>query len=199
MAYLFIFIISFTFCFSEDFGAINNNYKKARIKTQARKQTSNKRICYIYVDINGRRDWNKYKYRLNTQIQNNRSHCKKYIIYKVIKNVNTRNIYTSNSRNNNRSDYDINLGVIVEENSNVDIEIYTEVKNSKIRNGFNEQKSNTGIVVKKDDTFTDISNREYKVNTKIKNSKVGSLGVMNEFGLNLTKEFLKNDEDDLFK
>ena len=83
---------------------------------------------------------------------------------------------------------------IVEENSNIDIKIYTIVKNSKLNNGFSEQKVNTGIV----DNSNDIDNVKYDVHSKIDNSEVGQQDYMSEVGLNAAKDFLTKDKDSPF-
>jgi len=185
--------------YSEDLGSVNLNYEKARIKAKAEQSSSTDRICYQYVEITNTREWNKRKDELNTYIQNNKNRCKKYIIYKEIKNVDTRG-FKSNASNNNQGDFDINLGVILEENPNVDIEIYTQVKNSYLQeNGIFGMKANIGsIVVKNSDEDVDIENRDLKAVSNIENSEVGQLGMATEYGLNKAKDFLTKDKDDPF-
>ena len=189
------FILLTSSIFAEDL--VNYSYQQSMIKAKAKKMnksnSSKRRTCYIYVNINGNRDWKKYKHKLNTNIRNNRSNCKNYVIYKVIKNVNT-NSYRTSAKNSSDKDYKINLGAIVEENSNIDIKIYTIVKNSKLNNGFSEQKVNTGIV----DNSNDIDNVKYDVHSKIDNSEVGQQDYMSEVGLNAAKDFLTKDKDSPF-
>jgi hypothetical protein len=169
---------------------MNNSYNQSRIKSLAKKNTRRGKTCYIYVDINGNRDWRKYHNRLNTKIRNN-TKCKKFIIYKIIQNVKTYRRFGNS--NNNNGEYKINLGAIVKENANVDITIYTVVKNSTLKEGtFSEQKVNTGIVIEGSD---DIYNKKYKSYTNIKNSKIGKQNVLEEYGLEMVKDFLKNDKD----
>lgn len=184
--------------FAEDLGGINLSYQKARIKAKAEKSSARDRICYQYVEITNTREWNKRKDELNTYIRNNRSRCKKYIIYKEVRNVDTRSFYSNAS--NHRGEYDINIGVILEENPDVDIEIYTQVKNSHLKeNGIFEMKANIGsIVVENGDENVEIENRDLKAVSKIENSEVGQLDMATEYGLNKAKEFLKKDKDDPF-
>lgn len=189
---IFIFIISSLS--AEDF-QVNYSYQKAKIKVRA-KQNNNRNsrnTCYIYVDINGNKDWRKYKHELNTNIRNTKSKCKKYMIYKVINNVKA-NFYRTNASNNLNTEYKINLGAIVEENADVDIQIYTIVKNSKLNSGMFEQKVNTGIVNKS----SDIDGVNYNVNSSIDNSTVGQQNYFSEKGLNMAKEFMDKDEDSPF-
>lgn len=199
MKIFFTLFLIYSFLYSEDLGLLNSNYKQMRIKSLAKKQSSNKRVCYIYINIDGKRDWNKYKNQLNTQIQDNRSRCKKYVIYKKIKNVKTNNWRTSDAKNNHSSEYKINLGVIIKENANVDIELYTTVENSSIQNGFFEQKANTGILVKSDDNDINTDNKNYKVNSTIENSNVGQNNFLIQKGIDMTSDFLKKDPNDPFK
>jgi len=171
---------------------VNYSYKESRIKSKVLNQTNskNKKTCYIYVNINGNTKWRKYKHKLNTTIRNNQNNCKKYVIYKVIKNVHA-NYYSTNASNSSNKDYKINLGAIVEENSNIDIKIYTIVKNSKLNSGFLEQKANTGII----NNSNSIDGVNYKVHSNIEKSEVGQQGFMSEVGLDIAKKFLKKDKD----
>jgi len=196
---IYLFISLITVLYAEDLGGINLNYQKSRIKAKAKKSSSRDRVCYQYVEITNTREWNKRKDELNTYIQNNKNRCKKYIIYKEIKNVDTRG-FNSNASNNNRGDYDINLGVILEENPNVDIEIYTQVKNSHLKeNGILEMKANVGsIVVENNDEDIDIENRDLKAVSNIENSEVGQLDIATKYGLDKAEEFLTKDKDDPF-
>ena len=185
--------------YAEDLGGINLNYQKSRIKAKAEKSSSKDKICYEYVEITNTREWNKRKDELNTYIQNNKNRCKKYIIYKEVRNVDTRG-FNSNASNNNRGDFDINLGVILEENPNVDIEIYTQVKNSHLKgNGVFEIKANVGsIIVENNNEDVNIENRDLKAVSNIENSEAGQLNMASEYGLNKAKEFLTKDENDPF-
>jgi len=185
--------------YAEDLGGVNLNYQKSRIKAKAENSSSKDKICYEYVEITNTRDWNKRKEELNTYIQNNKNRCKKYIIYKEVRNVDTRG-FNSNASNNSQGDFDINLGVILEENPDVDIEIYTQVKNSHLKeNGVFEMKANVGsIIVENNNEDVNIENRDLKAVSNIENSEVGQLGIATEYGLNKAKEFLTKDKDDPF-
>ena len=185
--------------YAEDLGGINLNYQKSRIKAKAKKSSSKDKVCYQYVEVSNTREWKKRKDELNTYIKNNKNRCKKYIIYKEVKNVDTRG-FNSNASNNNRGNFDINLGVILEENPTVDIEIYTQVKNSHLKgNGVFEKKANVGsIVVENNDEDIDIENKNLKAVSNIEHSEVGQLGVANEYGLNKAKDFLTKDKNDPF-
>jgi hypothetical protein len=175
---------------AEDFFSTNNSYTQSRIKSLAKKNVKHGKTCYIYVDINGNRDWRRYYNRLNTRIKND-TNCKKFIIYKIIQNVNTYRRY-GNSNNNNGT-YKINLGAIVEENANVDITIHTVVKNSTLKEGvFSGQKVNTGIVIEGNN---EVNNKDYKSYTNIKNSKIGKQNMLEEYGLEVVKDYLNNDKD----
>jgi len=184
---------------AEDLGSINLNYQKSRIKAKAENTSSKDKICYQYAEITNTKEWNKRKDELNTYIQENKSKCRKYIIYKEVRNVDTRG-FNSNAGNNNRGDYEINIGVILEENPNVDIEIYTQVKNSHLKeNGVFEMKANVGsIIVENDDEDIDIDNSDLKAVSNIENSEVGQLDMATKYGLNKAKDFLTKDEDDPF-
>ena len=192
---LFIFLFVSLCLQAIDLSMANNSYKKARIKTKAQKGVSTRGICYIYVNINGNRAWKERKDAINLDIRNNRSRCRKYIIYKVIQNVHTHWYNGVQSRNSNNSKYAINLGAILEENSDVDISIQTIVKNSNISRGFGAQEVNTGIVSKGD---TSMDNREYNVNTTVSNSRIGKKDEMTEFGLRGFQDFLEHDNDSPF-
>jgi len=187
-----IIALSYTL-YAQDFVVnTNDNYTRSRIKSLANNGYSRHgRTCYIYVDINGNRDWRRYHNRLNTQIRSS-TKCKKFIIYKIVQNVKTYRRYGNS--NNNSGEYKINLGAIVKENANVDIKIYTIVKNSTLKEGvFSKQKVNTGIVVEGDQ---DIDNKKYITHTNIKNSEIGKQNTIQEYGLDLAKDFLKKDKDD---
>ena len=191
--------------YSENLGDItlgdtNLNYQKARIKSKAKHSKSTDRICYQYVEITSTREWNKRKDELNTYIRNNQDRCKKYIIYKEVRNVHTKDRLGSDASNNNKGDYKINIGVIMEENPEVDIEIYTQVKNSTLqdRTLFSDKKANVGGVVIETDEDIDFDDKEIKAVSNVENSQIGNLDVFSEFGLNETKDFLKEDKDDPF-
>lgn len=177
----------------------NLNYQKSRIKSKAKHSKSTDRICYQYVEITSTKEWNKRKDELNTYIRNNQDRCKKYIIYKEVRNVHTKDRLGSDATNNS-GEYNINIGVIMEENPEVDIEIYTQVKNSTLqdRTLFSDKKANVGSVVIETDEDIDIDNTEIKAISNIENSQVGNLDVFSEFGLNETEKFLKEDKDDPF-
>jgi hypothetical protein len=183
--------------YAEDLVSTNLSYQKSRIKAKAKKSSTNDNICYEYVEISNTREWNKRKDELNTYIQNNKNKCKKYIIYKEVRNVNTGNAINNESG----SKYEINLGVILEENPDVDIEIYTKIKNSTLQNSydFTERKANIGsIIVENSDDDIDIDNRKLKAVAHIENSKIGQLNMGTEYGLNKMEEFLEGDKDDPF-
>ncbi len=185
--------------FAEDLGNINLNYQKSRIKVKAKNSSSKDKICYQYVEITNTRDWNRRKDELNSYIQDNKNSCKKYIIYKEVRNVDTRG-FNSSAGNNSRGDYEINIGVILEENPNVDIEIYTQVKNSHLKeNGVLEMKANIGsIIVENDDEDIDIENIDLKAVSNIENSEVGQLDMATKYGLDKASDFLTKDKDDPF-
>jgi len=188
--FLFLFLFLSSILFSEDL--VNYSYMQSRIKSKVRNKlnSKNKKVCYIYVNINGNREWRKYKNKLNTTIRKNQHMCKRYVIYKVVKNVHT-SYFRSSASNSSNKNYKINLGAIVEENSNIDIQIYTIIKNSKLNSGFSEQKVNTGIV----NSSNDIDGVRYKVHSNIKSSEVGQQSFMSKVGLNMAKKFLKEDRD----
>ncbi len=191
-SFFIISILFFSFLHGEDL--VNYSYQQSRIKTKAKqmhKSHKTRQICYIYVNINGNREWRRYKDRLNTTIRNNQNSCKKYIIYKIVQNVHT-NSYRTGASNSSNKDYKINLGAIVEENANIDIQIFTIVKNSKIRNGFFEQNVNTGIV----NSSNNIEDTKYDVHSNVQNSKIGQQDYLSEKGLNIAVDFLKKDKDD---
>ncbi len=191
-SFLLIFVFILSSLHAEDL--VNYSYQQSRIKTKAKhvyKSRKTRRICYIYVNINGNREWRRYKDRLNTTIRNNQNSCKKYVIYKIVQNVHT-NFYRTNASNTSNKDYKINLGAIVKENADIDIQIFTIVKNSKIRNGFSEQNVNTGIV----NTSNNIDNTKYDVHSNVQNSKIGQQDYLSEKGLNIAVDFLKRDKDD---
>jgi len=185
--------------YAEDMGMVNLNYQKSRIKSKAEHSSSKDRVCYQYVEISSTKEWNRRKDELNTYIQKNKNRCRKYIIYKEVRNVDTRG-FSSSASNNNRGKYDINLGVILDENPDVDIEIYTQVKNSHLKeNGIFKMKANIGsIVVENNNEDIDIENRDLKAVSNIEHSEVGQLDIVSEYGLNKAKEFLEKDSDDPF-
>jgi hypothetical protein len=111
--------------------------------------------------------------------------------------VNTKNWRTSSAKNNGNNDYDINLGAIVRENANVDIELHTIVKNSKIQNGWKSQEANTGVVVNFNDNI-DVEQSKYKVNTQVQNSQVGKKNFIEQKAIDMSVDFLKNDIDSPF-
>jgi hypothetical protein len=194
-----LFVSICSILYAESLGSINLNYQKSRIKAKAEKYSAKDRVCYQYVEITNTREWNRRKDELNTYIKNNRDRCKKYIIYKEVKNVNIKNRLGSSSSNNSGSEYTINIGVIMEENPEVDIEIYTQVKNSTLQNiTFSTQKANIGSVIIEIDDEIDIENRKITAISNVEDSQVGNLDVFSEYGLNKTKEFLKEDKDDPF-
>lgn len=188
-----------TTLYAEDLGMVNLNYQKSKIKSKAKKSSSKDKICYQYVEIRDTKQWNKRKNELNTYIRNNKSKCKKYIIYKEVRNVDTTS-YNANASNNS-GEYKINIGVILkEENPDVDIELYTQVKNSKLKeNGIVEMKANIGsVIVENDSDDVDINNHDITAVSNIEHSEVGQQDMISEYGLNKITDFLKEDKDDPF-
>lgn len=184
---------------AEDLGTINLNYQKSRIKAKAKDSSHNDKICYKYVEITNTREWNQKKDELNTYIENNHNKCKKYIIYNEVRNVDTRG-FDSNAKNSNSNEFDINLGVIIKDNPDVDITVYTQVKNSHLKeNGISEMKANVGsIVVEDSGDEIEIENRELKAVSNIEHSEIGQLNFITQYGLDKTKDFLEKDSDDPF-
>lgn len=177
--------------------AENLNYKQARVK--AKSQSSHP--CYIYVDVNGNKDWDYYKQELNT-VLDEKNRCKKVTIYKIIKNVHTtRRGYIpklDDSKNSSSDEFYINLGVIIK-NSNANVEVITVVKNSKIGGGVKEKKANTGIVTSKDEFGEiDAENKKYKSTTQIENSRVGTKNILIQYGLEKGIDMLSDDKDNPF-
>ncbi|MEA2110925.1 MAG: hypothetical protein U9P71_02635 [Campylobacterota bacterium] len=181
--------------YSEDFGSVNSNYKQVRIKSKAKKHSSNSRICNVYIEIDGNNDWNEHKNKLHEDINECSPKTKKYVIYKIIKNVNTDWRRTS-ANNSSDCEFDINLGIFVDQNSDIDIEIHTVVKNSTLKDGYSKQKTNTGVVTKSSSGYGNFTDgAEYKSNTIIQNSEVGNNGFVEEIGMDMAKDFLQNDSD----
>lgn len=201
MRYIGVYLIVgiLTAIYAEDLGTINLSYQKAQIKAKAKHSSHNDRICYKYVEITNTKEWNEKKDELNTYIYNNQNKCKKYIIYNEVRNVDTRG-FRSNAQNSNSKEFDINLGVILKDNPNVDITVYTQVKNSHLKeNGVLEMKANIGSIVTEDnDDDIDIENRELKAVSNIENSEVGQLDIATEYVFNKAKDFLEKDNDDPF-
>jgi len=194
--YLLISLISIVS--AEDLGIINLNYQKSRIKAKAQNSSSQDGTCIKYVEIKNTREWNEKKDELNTYIENN-SKCKKYIIYNEIRNVDTTG-FNANASNSN-GEYEINLGVIMQKNHpNIDIQVYTKVVNSKLReNGILEMKANVGsVIIENDGDDIDEDNLDITAVSSILNSEIGQLDIASEYGLNKAKEFLTKDNDDPF-
>jgi hypothetical protein len=184
--------------YAESLGSVNLDYEKSRIKKKAENASSNNKVCYQYVEISGKQEWERRKDELNTYIRNNSSSCKKYVIYKEVRNVNTRGS-SSSASNNSQGDYDINIGVIMEENPEVDITIYTQVKNSTLQDGRNtHQKANVGGVVVETDEDIDLENIEITAISNVENSEIGELDMAEEYELDSAEKFLKEDKDDPF-
>lgn len=177
--------------------AENLNYKQSRIKTKAK----NNHPCYIYVDIDGNKDWKHYKKELNT-VLDGETKCKKITIYKVIRNVHTTRYgyipKPDKSKNSDNGEFDINLGVIIK-NSNADVEVITVVKNSKIGGGFRGKKANTGIVTSTDEFGdVDVENKKYRSTTRIENSNVGTKNMIMQYGIRKGLDKLSKDFDSPF-
>lgn len=188
--------------FSEDLSNLisNTNYQEVKVKIKA-KSKSNSRECYIYIDINGNEDWEEKKEELNIEIGNKKSKCKKIIIYKSIQNVNTGSNWKLSGRysqNSQNKDYDLNLGVIIKENSDINIEMVTVVKNSKIGSGLSKQEANIGIIVENDDEDIDIDNQKLSTSAIIKNSNIGKENSIIQEAIDTGIDFIKNDKDDPF-
>jgi len=184
---------------AEDLGMVNLNYQKSRIKIKAENSSPKDRICHKYVEITNTKEWNKKKDELNTYIRNTESRCKKYIIYKEVRNVDTTGFNANAS--NSVGEYEINIGVILQEdNPDVDIEVYTQVKNSKLKeNGVFEMKANVGsVIIENDSDDIYIDNQDITAVSNIEHSEVGQLDVISEYGLNEAKDFLTKDSDDPF-
>lgn len=185
--------------YAEDLGMVNLNYQKSRIKAKAKHASSKDTVCYKYVEITNTKEWNNRKDELNTYIQNNENKCKKYIIYNEVRNVDTTGFNANAS--NNSGEYEINIGVMLKEaNPDVDIEVYTQVKNSKLKeNGVFEMKANVGsVIVENSNDDIDVDNQDITAISNIEHSEVGQLDIATEYGLNKAKEFLTKDENDPF-
>ncbi len=183
--------------YAESLESLNLEYEKSRIKKKAESSTSSDSVCYQYVEISSKAEWDIRKDELNTYIQNNKNNCKKYIIYKEVRNVNTKMDFSRNK--NNKEEYTFNIGVILEENPDMDITIYTQVKNSTLKkSGSSEEKANIGSVVLENNEDVDIEDTKITTVVNIENSEVGNVDVFEESGLNDTENFLEEDKDDPF-
>ncbi len=183
--------------YAESLESLNLEYEKSRIKKKAESSTSSDSVCYQYVEISSKAEWDKRKDELNTYIQNNKNNCKKYIIYKEVRNVNTKMDFSRNK--NNKEEYTFNIGVILEENPDIDITIYTQVKNSTLKKSTSsEEKANIGSVVLENNEDVDIEDTKITTVVNIENSEVGNVDVFEESGLSDTEKFLEEDKDDPF-
>jgi len=140
----------------------NISYDKSTVKHKAKRTVRNS-TCYYYIDIFGNKDWNKLKNTLNEVVEQN-PNCKKLIIYKIIKNVHTT------ERSQKLKGYDYNLGIIVRDLPNVEIETVTIVEHSDISTGFFKSNINSGVQIEENSNFFG-----KKINNKtiIKDSNVG--------------------------
>lgn len=133
-----------TFVFSDI-----SEVEKYQVEKRAKKNN-----CYIYVEINGNEEWEEKKSQLDTRINDDSPFCNKITIIKSIRNVEVDNCET-----NSWDDiYELNIGVIIEENPGVDIISKTEVENSTINCGFMPSNTNIGTHIEEDDSMSDYEN-----------------------------------------
>lgn len=145
----------------------NLSYLQATVKHKSQREVKGSE-CYLYVEINGNRDWEELKEELNTIIESN-STCKSFTIFKTIKNVDTV------EESQDLAGYDYNLGVIVQDSTGgKDIHSTTLVENSNITTGFFDSTINAGIDLGDDDQAIFLQGNTIKNTTIIENSAVGN-------------------------
>lgn len=94
---------------------------KQRAKLQKDSKMTNKNSCYEYLSINNNKEWESSFKELDTFIEKaTRKKCRKYVIYKVIKNV---DIIEKGK---------LNIGVTISEISDITLESHVLIENSSI-------------------------------------------------------------------
>jgi len=168
MYYIFgivIFFLSSVAIFSDVLGS-NESYKKVRTKQLARKHSQ--RGCFHYVEVNGNRDWEEKRDKLNINIKN--SDCKKIVIYKEIKNVNIRD-------KRDKKLLDIDVGTTINRKDKINVESITHIENSHIRGSYgnSDSSSNIGIrIISDKNRNIHLNNVKIKNSIKIEDSTVGN-------------------------
>ena len=151
-------------------------------KYQAKKRAK-KNNCYVYIEINGNDEWEEKKSQLNTRINDDSPFCNKITIIKSIKNVTVDNCETTSWDDI----YELNIGVIIDENPGVDIVSKTEVENSTINCGYMPSETNIGIHVKDGDSMSDYDNE-----VDISDSHIGT-GEIVDAVAKKAKDFMDGD------
>ena len=94
---------------------------KQRAKQQKESKMTNRNSCYEYLSINNNKEWESSFKELDTFIEKaTRKKCRKYVIYKVIKNV---DIVEKGK---------LNIGVTISEISDITLESHVVIQNSSI-------------------------------------------------------------------
>ena len=140
-----------------------SEFEKHQVKRKAKKNN-----CYIFIEINGNKEWEEKKSQLDTRIDENTPFCNKITIVKIIKNVDIDDCKATSWDDI----YELNIGVIVEENPGVDIVSKTEVTNSTINCGYMPSKTNVGIHVEDGDSMSDYENEVEISDTHIGTGKI---------------------------
>jgi len=152
--------------------------EKFQVKKRAKKNN-----CYVYVEINGNDEWEEKKSQLNTRINDDSPFCNKITIIKSIKNVNIDNCESTSWDDI----YELNIGVIIDENPGVDIVSKTEVENSTINCGYMPSETNVGVHVKDADSMSDYDNE-----VDISNSRIGTGKILDAVAKK-AKNFMDGD------
>ena len=140
--------------------SFNISFEQVRVKQLAKNNSE----CYIHIEVNGNKEWEENKEKLNTIIDK-KNKCREIVIYKYIKNV---DILSQN-----------NIGTIIQKHNNVNVKTITIIKNSNIRSSslnFNSNsKLNIGNFIETSPFETTyLNNIEMRSNILIENSNIGS-------------------------
>ena len=94
---------------------------RQRAKLQKDSKMTNKNSCYDYLSINNNKEWESSFKELDTFIEKaKKEKCRKYVIYKVIKNVDII------------EKAKLNIGVTISEISDITLESRVVIENSSI-------------------------------------------------------------------
>jgi len=163
---------------------MNMSYEAVKTKHASKKNGE----CNIHVEINGNEDWEEKKDELNTVIEKSNK-CREIVIYKSIKNVNTR-------KGNSSDGVDINLGAIIKKNSHIKIRTVTIIENSSIKDGYLNSASNIGNRIGTGTGNTNVNDVHMESNIQIKDSQIGS-DFIQEMEVDLGGEMLKSLDKDI--
>ncbi|HIP11146.1 MAG TPA: hypothetical protein EYG73_00370 [Arcobacter sp.] len=148
-------ILAFILFFSFSYASLDDLVTQQRAELQKNSKISTKNTCYEYVDIHNKKEWKASLSQLNTFIDKaQKKKCKKYIIYKIIKNV---NVFEKGK---------LNIGSTIDKISGITLESHVTIEDSSI------QSDKISLLTRHidKDTSSDITHKVNIIDSEIKDN-----------------------------